>query len=293
MNYQQFVMTINERVNYLFDAEIKSDIHTALKNNGTRRTGLTISRIGTNISPTIYLEEYYHQYQDGMSIEHIACNIVELYHEIKFEHSWEVQQLQDFERIKSQIVYKLIHRSQNKKLLEDIPFIPYLDLAIVFFVLLETTEHGTATITITKEMQRVWDVPSLTLYQLASINTPKLLPAEFKPMRTVICEMLGSKQTEDDLEDNHMYILSNTLRHLGASCILYNHVLEDIGNQLDEDFYILPSSIHETIILPARFSPAKSSLDEMIEEINLTQLDEEEILSNRAYYYDHQKNKLS
>jgi len=89
-----------------------------------------------------------------------------------------------------------------------------------------------------------------------------------------------------------MFVLSNNLRHFGAACILYNRVLEDIGNQLNEDFYILPSSIHEVIILPISFKPESIELNEMIKEINKTQVSEEEVLSDHAYYYSRKEYRL-
>ena len=95
------------------------------------------------------------------------------------------------------------------------------------------------------------------------------------------------------MAENRMFVLSNQYRHFGAACILYNRVLEDIGNQLNENFYILPSSIHEVIILPEGFSPCEEDLNEMIIDINQTQVSEEEILSNHAYYYDRTERKLT
>ena len=63
MNYQQFILEIQEKVNALLDKDILATIHHAQKNNGKVRVGLTISNYNTNISPTIYLEEYFSQYQ--------------------------------------------------------------------------------------------------------------------------------------------------------------------------------------------------------------------------------------
>lgn len=293
MNYQEFITTICEGTNQHLFPDATVQIHTALKNNGTERIGLTIAQPHTNISPTIYLEEYYLQYQNGRDIDDIIHSIVKLYHEVKFEHDWDVEQLQNFSLIKSKIAFKLIHREKNQNLLETIPHIPYLDLAIVFFLLIETTEHGTGTILISEEMLTYWKISLEELHQIALGNTPKLLPVDFKPMRTVICELIGESPSEDDWEESYMYVLSNQYRHFGAGCILYDRVLEDIGNQLNEDFYILPSSIHEVIILPISHNLNQEDLNEMIVEINETQVSKEDILSNHAYYYSRENQDIS
>ena len=112
-------------------------------------------------------------------------------------------------------------------------------------------------------------------------------------MHQVINELMGEVSYNSDIaEDSCMYVLSNQYRHFGAGCILYNRVLEDIGNQINDDFFILPSSIHETIILPASYAMSKESLSEMIVEINETQVSEEDILSDHAYYFSRKENKI-
>ncbi len=290
MNYQQFVATLNERINQHLNPETTSQIHSALKNNGAKRTGLTISQKGTNISPTIYLEEYYSQYQNGWTLDEITENIIQLYNEVRFEKSWEVRQVQDFRLAQSKVAYKLIHFAKNETLLKELPHIPYLDLAIVFFILLETTEKGAATILITNDMLDYWNISLETLYQIALKNTPDILHADFKPMRVVIQELLEKPLNKVDLDDNCLYVLSNHHRHFGAACMLYERVLEDIGNQLNEDFYILPSSIHEVIILPASSCLNHDELSEMVVEINETQVSEEDVLSDHAYYYSRKDN---
>lgn len=292
MNYQQFVNTINKKTNQLLYPEAISHIHNALKNNGAERIGLTISQKSTNISPTIYLEEYYRQYQNGWTLDEIAGDIVRLYHEVKFEHSWDVNQVQDFQLAKPNIAYKLINLSKNVDLLNGIPHVPFLDLAIVFFLLLETTERGSATILITKDMLEFWHITQDELFHIATENSPNLLYAEFKPMSVVIQELLHQTPAYTEWDENSMYVLSNHHRHFGAACILYNRVLEDIGNQLNDDFYILPSSIHEVIILPTEHLPNALELNEMISEINKTQVSEEEVLSDHAYFYNRNENKI-
>lgn len=293
MNYQQFITIINEKTNQLLDSGTSAKIHTALKNNDTERTGLTISKEGTNISPTIYLEEYYQQYQNGREPDDIANSIVNLYHEVRFKRDWDLEQIQNFQAIKSNIAFKVIHLEKNKKLLQSIPHIPYLDLAAVFFLLLETTERGSATIMVTQDMLSFWKISLEELHQVAMENAPKMLQADFKPMQEVIRELLGKQCSEGENGENYMYVLSNQYRHLGAACIFYERVLEDIGNQIDDDFYILPSSIHEVIILPASYSLSHEELDEMIKEINQTQVSDEDVLSEHAYYFSRKTNQIS
>lgn len=292
MNYQQFVVAIKENVALSLGDGMSLQIHTTLKNNGQERVGLTISDKQVNIFPTIFLEEYYKQFQNGYSIDTIAESIVNMYHEVRFEHSWEVNSIKDFSAIRPKIVYKLIGTAKNESFLQTVPHIAYLDFAIIFYILFEIDESGTATIPITNELSKLWETNSAELYRIAMENSPNLLPASLKPMRTVIEELLGNPCEETVLEDDIMFVLTNQLRCFGASCILYNDILEQISGQLGESFYILPSSIHEVIIVPESQCPTKEDLDSMIVEINETQVDEEEVLSDHVYYYDCKKMQL-
>lgn len=293
MNYFEFVEDVCEQCNFLLKSNVKASIHQTLKNNSTDRIGIMLTDASTNIHPTIYLEEFYQQYLDGRDTFDIATNITHLYSEIRFEECWNTNQILDFEIAKSRIAFKLIHFDKNQRLLKDIPHLKFLDLAIVFYILLDQTEKGTASVLITHDMLKHWQQSLMKIYCYAATNTPALLTAELMPMNDVIVELLGVTSDAYVPEDeNHMYILSNELRHFGAACILYDPVLEDISKVLEDDFYVLPSSIHEVIILSAKHAPSQTDLDEMIAEINNTQVADEEILSDHAYYYSRKQKRL-
>lgn len=291
MNYQQFVCAVEQKVKQQMREGMSVCVQRTIKNNGKVRIGIMLSEEGSNVSPTIYLEEYFDQFQKHKSIDQVVKNIWRLYREVRIEHTWETTILQSFSKTRQKIVYKLIHAQENEELLKTIPHVLYLDLAIVCYILLDISESGTATILITNEMMKMWKIEKELLYSIAHQNTKKALPAEFKTMRSVVAELLGEENQLGEGEDL-MYVLTNEIRSFGASCILYDKVLEDIGNQLGENYYVLPSSVHEVIIVPESKSPNRADLEDMIEEINDTQVEEEEILSYRAYYFSRKENRL-
>jgi len=293
MNYQQFVIVVKNKVALALGDGMSLNIHTALKNNGVERVGLTISDKRINISPTIYLEEYYKQFQDGFDMKDIIASILDVYQEVKFEHTWQIHTVKDFEIMRSKIVYKLIHAKKNESLLKNMPYIAYLDFAIVFYILFEVDDSGTATIPITHELIQLWDVSVDEVQQCAFCNAPSLLPASFKPMQIVIDELMGTNLSEQEAIEDLMFVLTNSLRSFGAACILYDGMLDKISEEIGENFYILPSSIHEMIIVPESNSPSREHLNEMITEVNQTQVDEEEFLSACVYYYDRTTRTLS
>lgn len=247
MNYQQFIEEVERRVK----EKIKGNetmtvyIHTAVKNNGKERKGITVSEKGIHISPTIYLEEYFQQFQEGKPIEKIVEKILQLYEEVKCSHPCEESLLQNYEELKGKFACKLIHRGKNEKLLNDIPYVPWMDLAIVVFVLLEVSPYGTATVLVRKEHLEIWGLTEAQLFDEAKKNTPILLPYQFCPMRKLLREICPYAVDEGEEEEESLYVLSNKLRSFGAASMLYDGILEKVGQKLGENYYILPSSIHE------------------------------------------------
>lgn len=294
MTYQQFTLEAQKLVAHALDFPISVQLRTTLKNNGKERVGLMISDYHSNLSPTIYLEEHYNQFLAGHSLPSICDNIVALYQELQLEQHWETDAIRNFSQIQSKIVYKLISQSKNKSYLSTVPYIPYQDLAIVFYVLFDINATGTATIPVTHMLQSLWDTSSEELFEIAKSNTPKLLPADFRPMNLVMEELISNSGISCEIEEeNPMYVLTNSLRCFGASCILYPNVLQRIGKQLQENYYLLPSSVHEIIILPESVGPSEDTINDMILEINQTEIDREEVLSDHAYYYDCESGVLS
>ncbi len=292
MTYYQFIHAVEEKIKKEVKEERKISVHTNIKNNGVKRTGIMISENGINISPTIYLEEYFQQFKRGYPLELIVKDILSLYEKIRFQNSWkEGEKVKSYDFVKGRIIYRLVNRERNRKLLEDVPYKEYLDLAIVYYVLLEVDEYGMASMLVRREHLKMWKVSEEDIYYRACKNTQKLLPYDFSTMRSVIMELLEIGR-EIEEQTGKMYILSNVMRSYGACAMMYPDLLRKIGEELEENYYILPSSVHETIIVAESEAPGNEELCEMIEEINETQVEEEEVLSNRAYYYECDTGKL-
>lgn len=291
MTYCQFVAAVKKEVECNIDRKVRIDVHIALKNNNKERRGLVFFEEGINISPTIYLEEAYKEFQEGTDLHKIVQEILEVYESARFSKRWETEKLREFEKIKKSILCKLINREKNKEFLKDTPYIPFFDLAIVCYVLIELSERGIATMPVKTSQLEMWGIGEMELFQVAMENVQKQFPAELCRMKEVIAGMLGMNMPDE--EDDFMYVLSNEMRSFGAICILYNHMLELIGEELMENYYIIPSSIHEMIIIPESKAPKREEIEQMVIEINETQVEEEEVLSNRVYFYNLQEKKMS
>lgn len=300
MRYQEFVCAMEKEMNQKLQGGVKAKQYTAVKNNGKVKRGLLMETPGVNVSPTIYLEEFYQRSQEGESMDELVQDILDFYGVVKCEKSWNTDRIEHYDAIQDKIVFKLIHTEKNRALLREVPHIELLDLSIVFYALLDINSQGTATMMVNNEHLKCWDVTKEDLLTLARRNVIRLLPAELFTMRQAVDEVLrlapGEKKNLLKVplndEDDFMYVLSNPLRSFGAACIAYPEVLDMAGRVLGEDYYVLPSSVHEVVLVPASRGMAPDEMNAMVVEINETQVAEEEILSNHAYLYKRDAKKL-
>ncbi|MGC4019889.1 MAG: DUF5688 family protein [Muricomes sp.] len=300
MEYQEFLCAVERELNKKLKEGVRATIYVSQKNNGKEKKGILFQSKELRASPAIYLEGLYGRFRQGEAMDCLIREIQEFYEAIEGREIYDYRLLQEFDRVKDKIVLKVIHTKKNEKLLESIPFIEVLDLAIVFYVLLEVDKAGSATVQISREYLEMWGITKEELHQLAIKNSAILLPAEFFTMEQAIEKMLDADSGEEEnllkradrSEDDVMYVLTNSLRNYGAACLCYPHVLYMIGEMLEEDFFILPSSVHEVIIVPESKGLDTEEMNEMIVEINETQVAPEEVLSNHVYFYERNEGKL-
>ena len=295
MKFEEFTKAIKEKLQENLGESYKVEIQQVRKNNDVLLCGLTIHSKETNIIPTIYLEAFYELYKNDMPMEKIITKIFKTYQESLPKENIDMNFFKDFEKVKDRIVYRLIHGERNKELLKDIPHIPFWDLAICFSYAFHSDELGDGMILIHNDHVENWNVNHSRLMQLAEVNTPKLFPATFYGINEVLKQMHVDIDLSECVEEQ-LYVLTNQKKIYGAASILYPGTLSLVAEQLKSDFYILPSSIHEVLILrKERFQEMQQEgkyLHKIIRDINYVELAAEEVLSDYPYFYDRTERKL-
>ncbi|MBO5458696.1 MAG: hypothetical protein J5981_00410 [Lachnospira sp.] len=291
MEYGDFLQCVQERTKkYAGKGGIVSVNHV-IKNNGCELDGLVIMEKGKNISPTIYLNGYFDEYQSGKDLDDIVTEIMQKYNENKDKLQIEADYFDDFNNIKACIVYKVINYSRNYRLLKNVPHKKILDLAVVYYCLLGQRDGENITALIHNSNMKKWNVTEQDLHYAAVENTPKLLESQIRPMSAIISDVL--EDCELDSRTDEMYVLTNKSRLNGASCILYENVLRHFAEQIGRDLYILPSSVHEVILLPMYEDYDKRELECMVRDVNSDGVAKDEILSDRVYTYNRKDGMIS
>lgn len=296
MVYASFLENIKMNVQERLGPDFYVGLQQVLKNNGLLLDGLSILSKGATLAPTIYLNAYYDEAENGLPLSVIAEQIILLYEEQDLCSPGFCEQLEHFDEIKERIVYKLINASNNEKLLEDIPHFPFLDLAVVFYLMLSGNSEGQMTAQIHNNHLTLWNITAETLLALADQNTPRLIPAKILPIELALAEA-GLRRENNDLFSEYrpvaLSVLTNQNGINGASCMLYKDVIKNFADREKDDIIILPSSIHEVLLTPYKKAFAIEDLNEMVTLINQSDVPPEDCLSNHAYLYSRKSDRIT
>lgn len=200
----------------------------------------------------------------------------------------------NFDRIKDNIIFRIINYDRNRSILEEVPYLRLNDLAITFRWLASMEEAGIATVLIRREHMAYWNITLQMLVRLANRNTPRLFPFRVMPLNEMIADFLKDENSiQTDNIGNSMLVLTNQFGINGAGCICYKGVLEKLASELHSNLYILPSSVHEVIVMPDNAGTDKKQLEFLVRTTNEELVAEDEVLSNQVYYYDKGRKSLT
>ena len=238
MEYQVFLANVKERLKEELHGQVRVEDYRTLKNNGEERQGFVFQTEKEGISPVIYMEEYYERYLHGMEMERVIDSLINWYEHARQipDPVMEAEHLRDFERIRKKIVYRIINTERNRKILTQVPHLPYLDLSVVFYVQFSVQKYSAISMLITNGHLSLWGIAKEEIIQAARWNTPRLLPAEIADVQNLVLEMFPG-YGRSELLHGLMYVLTNMQRNYGAAVLLYPGLLEMIGEEEGKFLY--------------------------------------------------------
>lgn len=268
-------------LNIQHSLNVKAKIQEVVKVNDVKWYGLVIMAGSGNVEPIIFLEAFYDEYLQGRTLEEIEQDIIEIYRENRHSCQSDAESFRDWNWVKKRIVFSLINMGMNREYLKKVPYVPCLDLAVVFRCFLDSE----ANIPIHNSYLERWGITKDELYAVAMENTPKLFPSVIKGMGEFIGELIGCPCDMASPVMESLYVLSTQYRQYGAASLLYKDVLKEFADRQGTDLYILPSSIHDVVIVPVTGEINPVRLDEMVRIVNAECLSTDEILSDHMYKY--------
>ena len=272
------------------------EVQKVRKNNSVLLTGIAVREPDSSVSPVVYLEGLYARYLDGESLQTLKDAFLNTLQNSKLPEEYKTGQLLDFAAVRDRVCLRLVNAAANKERLEDFPHRLFHDLAVTYYVRLW---DGSASVTVNEKLMQQWGTDEGELYALALRNTREALGLSVVPLSDAIGRILGQPGENGcgmpDVPDCPLYLAGAASGHDGACAILYDDILEEFSLRMGADFYILPSSRHETLFLPVGPQPLPcdaGDLLEMVKSVNRTKVAPEDVLSDSVYLYHRQEKRL-
>lgn len=202
---------------------------------------------------------------------------------------------------KDKVVFVLVNTEQNKSLLDDVPHREFLDLSIMYRIVINKDQNGIQSTKVTNELAERLGMNEEQLFKYAAENTRRILPPRIRNMNDVMKEMFLSDGMPEEIAEmmirevppeQTLWIISNNRGIDGAVSMLYENELHELAENLESDLYILPSSVHEVLAVSTELTEPEE-LAQMVAEVNMQKVALEERLSNQVYHYDKDLRKLT
>ena len=306
MDYNEFKDHVTENIKEYLNESFENasvDIKQVVKNNGMELDGLVIRKEGENITPNIYLNGLFEEYSNGKGMDEIMQNIADLREQADMATiPFSIEDVRDIKKIKDRIECRLVNCENNAEFLEGKPFTQVEDLAVIYSINLGKQDpDNLMSTTVTDMLMADWGISTEELHGIALENLENS-GIQLKSLREQMMELMFPDGAPNDHsmdfmlppEDAgpQMYVLTNSDKHYGAKAVLDTQKMDEIAEKLGGDFVILPSSVHEVLILPNAAEMDRSALEEMVRTVNATEVKPNEVLSDNVYCFDSQAHEL-
>ena len=303
MNFDDFTALIQERImDYLPEDYMGADVEiTETRKLNQNYTALIVKKEGQEIAASVDLDMLYDMLED-MSFEEVLEQAADMAQ--RQPEGLDIDDIQDYEKARERLFIRISDAEENRELLKDAPHKEILGLSVTCHVLVGLEDGEMGSTMVTGPLLDKYGVTTEQLFEDAFLNSQKILPPSIEPMETMLGRMMGfgmemevpatlEEQLENlDLENMGMAVLTNRQAVNGAAVIFYPDLMAKIGDSQQVNFFILPSSTHEVILVPDNGSMKLKDLEDMVRSINMSAVSPKDRLSDTVYHYDYKEHIL-
>ena len=289
MDYQQFLFTITAGLQSTYSADEKVTVQTIEQKHTAKIKTVSVYHKGKRATPWVYMAPFYRMYQHGYSMESIQKELKNVLDMVTENKTVEGEIFTKFECAAVCLGIRLIPYQKNQSFLALVPHRRILDFAVVYQLVFEGPDTMMGAAVVYQDHCRIWEVTEDILFQTAISSMIRRFP----PALNSVEALIGITDFAQESEFPHLFALTNNRAFFGASVILYPGVLRQASKKLGGAYYILPSSVHEVLLLAksngeeeAKEENVPMQLREIVEEVNLTDAVSTDFLSNHVYVYD-------
>lgn len=290
MNKKEFTETIMVRLAERCP-DFSFETTNVIKRNDEKLIGI-IGRTSHALCPTVYVEPFYQNYRQGMSTDEVIDRMAGIFWQehLSVKSDFPIRNnMEDFEKIKDRLIIVLSSLDMNEQWLKDKCYRPFLNLAATVGILVDVDETSNSIIHVKEKMLDMWNVTFEYIFEVAKENSFIESNILFKD----IYDVLTLDGISLDADAGLLYVATNRHNFMGANLLMNNSFLYEIAEKLQDSFYIIPSSVHELLVLPACQVQDIEGLNLLIQNINDTKVILSDRLSYTLYYYDCTTHKVS
>lgn len=298
MKLETYIKQIRLHVKEYLPEELqdaKLVIQERIKNNNVLFHEMFLENADSGIFPAMCLEDFYELHQKGMTVEKtlnlIGSTYLSAYNSVKSKQSVDLS----YDQVKNNFFLCIINAEKNREILNSLPHKGIEDLAVVYRVMVHIDDGQLGSVLVNNDMLKKWGIDAETLHDQAFQNMEKLFTPEFCSLESKI---LGTTEgPESEMEEGQVegdtFVLTNDKNYYGSSYLSCPDILKWASEKVGGDFLILPSSVHECLLLKDSAAIDISELQEIVKLANQTDVDETEYLSDNVYHYNSKSQTLS
>lgn len=283
MNIKEFAEKMQAALASALNKEVQ--LKEWLKLNNIRRYGIVIVESESSLSPIIYLEDLFKDFQENGSMDIVLNMAIDKYHRDRLKKPVDMEWIRHFDQVRKTVFYFLINYDANRELLAQIPHFRYLDMAIVFGMK-SGLEDAPGTITVFNSHLDMWGITADELLPIAETNTPLLYPLQVSYMPDLVP---GEPSPGNP---SQMYVLTNSHHKYGAAAILYKDTLKGFSLLMGSDVLLFPDSIHQMVLLPLKEDEDPESYRDTVRSTNEYFTGISNFLSNSLYLYKRETEQI-
>ena len=251
---------------------------------GRSYTGMSVKKPDMDTAATVNLEQFYKEFVKGADEKSVLKWMAQVImsHSITQDFSW----ITDYDQAKERLFIRVSSLSKNEKIIESVPHRIEEDMVMTCHLLVSNDDTGANTI-VSDLLLKGYGISDDQLFQDALENSQKLFPIRVEPLQEMVCELAEAEGCQYEINHrNPMLVVTNSEIMHGASALFYPDTMEKIADLIEDDYYAVPSSIHEFIIIPESIRIGSRHLEAMLSEVNQMMVAPEDRLSDHIYHYD-------
>lgn len=305
MNYDEFKKAVTLKfMDFMPDKyqEMELCINPVYKINESLDAISLNSGKGRCVSPTLYINDMYDTYVETGNLSETLRKAAEAM-DMAFGKIPSEMNIDLNANAKDNIIFQVVNTEQNKKLLNNVPHREFLDLSIIYRLVIKVDKFEMYSTIIFNPIAEQYNMSEEELFNCAIENTERILKPTVMSMHEFVKKLVAGREIPVEMEDivhmmyeapddKMLWVLSNEKRLDGASCILYENLLHKLAERLGTNLYIIPASINECIAVSTNMADL-SELEKMVRVINVNNLDLKDKLSDHVYLYDKVLRKLT